>query len=64
MDTHSQVEDVADPGSVEKGIKSNKLLPDESNREGIQRMLLHAFEFAVQSGLLTADGQILDTKEE
>lgn len=31
---------------------NNKPLPDESNREGIERMLLHAFEFAVRSGLI------------
>ena len=35
---------------------SKKPFPDESNREGIERMLLHAFEFALESGFLREDG--------
>lgn len=33
-------------------IASTKPYPDESNREAIEQMLLHAFEFAVRSGLI------------
>jgi len=40
-------------------ITSNKPFPDESNREAIEQMLLHAFEFAVRSGFLTPDGTLL-----
>lgn len=39
---------------------SRKPFPDESNREGIEQMLLHAFEFAVESGLITPDGLLVE----
>jgi hypothetical protein len=37
-------------------IISNKPFPDESNREAIEQMLLHSFEWAVASGLIAPDG--------
>jgi hypothetical protein len=43
-------------GAIGNCLISKKPFPDESNREGIERMLLHAFEFALESGLFTAEG--------
>ncbi len=58
------VEQIADDATLQqldadwsnKGISSSKPFPDESNREGIEQMLLHAFGWAVESGFLKPDG--------
>lgn len=42
-------------------LTSVKPLPDESNREGIEQMLRHAFDFAVESGFI--DPETLQVEE-